>query len=92
MRHIGFREPVAILLRQSDTIVEYRDSHEALCLRHRHADGALHGRIGAHGNRVGGILQQVGQRLAEQAAVAGGDRAAIRNIGRPHDLGVGTAL
>ena len=86
VRDIGLGQPRAILLRQADTVIGHADAHRLPSMAHRTARWCRHASAVAHRDRIGGVLQQVGQRLADQPAVARRHRAAVGQIRVPGDL------
>src|SRR5579859_7980002 len=81
--YIGFSEPRTIFLRQSYTIIGHDDANVAVIALHAEADMAG---VFAHSDGIGSVLQQIGQRLPNEPAIAGNDRSSLGYIGAPVDL------
>src|SRR5579872_321139 len=83
MSYIRFSEPRTIFLWQSYTIIGHDDANLALVALHAEADMAG---VFAHGDGIGSVLQQIGQRLPNEPAIAGSDRSPFGDLGAPVDL------
>src|SRR5579875_1555479 len=91
-RHVGLGEPVALLMRQPDAIVLDHDANGALGIGHADADAAWRRAGAARLDRLGGVLQDVDQRLADLATVATEADRLWRQRELEADLGAGGAL
>ena len=67
---IGLEQPAAVFLRQADAVVDDVDDDVVAVARRRTRRCGRAPRVGRHGgDRLGGVLDDVGERLRDQAAV-----------------------
>src|SRR5689334_4121565 len=83
MCYIGFSQPCTIFLRQPDSVISHDDANIVIGLLDSDGDAA---RCFAHRNRISRVLQQVGQRLTDQTAIARRVRPARGYFAMPCDL------
>src|SRR5262249_42308880 len=69
-RHVGLEQSVAVLLGQPGAVVDDVDDDVGPLARRRNLDAAAAELLGRHRrDRLGGVLDDVGQRLGDQPAV-----------------------
>ena len=90
--HVGLEQPVAVFLRQADAVVDDVDRRFVALARGKDADCALAELVRRHGgDRLGGVLDQVGERLRDQPAVEARRHRVLGDLGLDVDVGMADA-
>ena len=91
-RHIGLEQPVAVFLRQADAVVDHVDHDVVALARGRDADAAAAELGRRHGgDRLGGVLDDVGERLRDQPAVEARRHRVFGKLELEIDVGIADA-
>src|SRR5712691_10392757 len=89
---VGLEQPIAILLGQADAVVEHVDEDVAALAPDRNLDAAAIELAGRHrGDRLGGVLDDVGERLGNEPAIELGRQRALRRLELDVDVGMADA-
>ena len=91
-RHVGLEQPVAVFLRQADAVVDHVDDDIVAVARRDHPDAAAAALGGGHGgDRLGGVLDDVGERLRDQPAVEARRHRVLGQLQLDVDVGIADA-